>query len=443
MRHGRLSVVGVLGVVCGIALAGPREVFEHEGGLPRAGLVVEAGEPVPTLPAGSAMLDRLAGIEARFGAREIGRLVRAAGDFDADDALEATHTLWLEGRRGSWLAISLGATEDGWVAWRDGELDNAVLIEGEAGLPRANDAELLPGEIVAFGVRPSPIDLDRGEIGKRFFGGGRARFTGAARLDDDTLFIRLPAGYDEADPPGILVWVDPTDRGVPPHSIHAAADELNLICVGAINAGNRRPVHDRLQLALDGVATVSANVPVRLDRVYATGMSGGGRCVGMLWLGFEDVFSGGVAIVGLNSQHVVHASGRMLQAALSKPSRSPREGGRLAAITGDADFNHLETLARINALTRDGYDAKAFTVPDMGHTMPAPERFAEALQWVDEQRDELLTTRRARTALARHDERFREDASSERAIESLVRIAGLDPWGPVGWEVAERLGHGP
>ncbi len=117
-------------------------------------------------------------------------------------------------------------------------------------------------------------------------------------LDEELFRVRLPKNYNPDFPAGVLVWISPMPDGRIPRIFEPIADKLGLIVIGVDNNGNKRAVTDRLQNHLDSIESVAAAFRIDRKRIYLTGMSGGGRCTGILQLGFPELFAGAVPIVG-------------------------------------------------------------------------------------------------------------------------------------------------
>ncbi|HZW08681.1 MAG TPA: PHB depolymerase family esterase [Phycisphaerales bacterium] len=299
--------------------------------------------------------------------------------------------------------------------------------------------------------RASHIILDEATIRDRLSGGRETALPATDRyLRDETLHLRLPSGYDPSSPAGLLVWVSADDSGRPPAVFWPCADELGLILVGADESGNQRLSTDRYQLALDGVATVSARHHVDPGRVYVCGISGGGRIASHMVACFPDVFTGAVPIVGLDyCEHIPLGDGRFIPAGYRRPGgaawRLLRER-RIAPISGELDFNYRGIVNAVRLMRRDGLDIRLFEYEDMAHTLPTAERFAEAMRWVDEPartaRDEAW--REAAEDLASYEARHgggRAESEAQRRILGQITITG--PWSPAAWRACDLLGVVP
>ncbi len=264
-------------------------------------------------------------------------------------------------------------------------------------------------------------------------------------LSRQRLIVRMPANFTPMHPPGILVWIDPTAAGTPPAMLQEALDALNLIAVGAVNHGNDVFAIDRLQLALDGIATVATRFHVDPERIYVTGLSGGGRLTSWMWAGFPDIVAGGVPIVGLDGYRIVSGRARKrYQPSFDRPTGEQlaklRER-RLAPITGPGDFNYDPVTAFVEDLQKDGLQVRLFDVPGLGHELPNPAQFLEALRWVDEPVQAKASQARAEASIALKKAIDTFGAGSPVTAEhreALVEVTRLGPWTDAAWD-AVRL----
>lgn len=294
---------------------------------------------------------------------------------------------------------------------------------------------------------PGRYFLDRETMGARFMNGGKSELRADRVLEEERLYARLPEGYDPKRPAGLVVWIDPSNSGRPPEALWPALDELYLICVGAADSGNLRMVANREQLALDAVETMRARYHVDPRRIYTTGMSGGGRVCSMMLACFPEVFAGAVPIVGISCyQNVPNGVGQFWRAQFARPGTETfrlLRTRRMAGITGQKDGNQVHMQHTTGIMKRDGVNIRLYDYPDMGHTMPTPERFAEAMRWVDEPYRERRSAEEAAAKKAleaytqRHGERAPADESARRM---LVKVTEAGPWTEPAWEAARLLG---
>lgn len=289
---------------------------------------------------------------------------------------------------------------------------------------------------------PGVYYFDKDLLGERMLGGRVTSLTATKRdLSTETLLIRLPKSYSARRPVGVLVYVDPSETADIYDALHAAADELGLIIVAAQKTGNDVYATDRWQLVLDGLATVQERYLVDPRRVYITGISGGGQISTHMVICFPDLFAGAVPIVALGSyENIPTGTGKMWQGTFGKPKPAVlkvAQTRRIAAITGDQDFNQKIIHLAADVLTKDGFNVRVDDYKDMGHGAPTAPRFTEALKWVDEpyrkvrEAEEKDAQEAVKKALA-----LKDDARKQ----ALVEVTRQAPWSEAAWQAADALG---
>ncbi len=288
----------------------------------------------------------------------------------------------------------------------------------------------------------SPVLLDAKTIRSRI----KNNFPKLTRvLGNETFHVRLPKNFDPSTPSGVLVWISPTPSGAIHDSFKQACDELGLIAIGVDNNGNKRPITDRLQNHLDSIETLAQHARIDRERIYLTGMSGGGRCSGILQIAFPEHFAGAVPIVGLDTYHNAPTGtpNQYWPKAVGKPAGKwfkLLKERRIRSITGTADFNEPEMVKRTELLKQDGLNIEIDVIPGMAHTFPNAQQFRDALEWVDEphrlnieaQRDIALTTL---------EETKDQDPTLPAVRRKLLEIIAAIPYTDEAWEAASRLGY--
>lgn len=285
------------------------------------------------------------------------------------------------------------------------------------------------------------VILDAKRVGERFLNGGESKYPIDRVLDDERFSVRLPKDYSARSPAGLLVWISPMNTGDTPRCFVPALDGMNIICVGAFESGNSRMVTNRQQLALDGVASASRLYHVDPRRVYVTGMSGGGRVSSMMLACFPDVFTGAVPIVGLSCyQAVPSGTGKFWPAGYVKPKPEMFnlfKTRRMAAMTGRKDFNEVEMQQATSILKMDGVKIKLYDDTVMGHDMPPPEHFTEAISWVDELyqtmrgKEVQAATKAMEEYAAKHGDAAPKD---EAGRKMLYKVMEAGPWTDAAWK---------
>ncbi len=437
--------------------------FDFDGSAPGEILVTLHAERPEQVFTRCTMANRLLGTLSVVEAVDRPRLANASRRAEQTGWPEETEVLgFVHVSRGrDSFSYRVGTTPDGLMVFDDLARQRAFAMKiadcgpiltpllGFAGEPQALTDT--PRAVVVAALQPyrrAPILLDSAAIRERLSGGRKPNLPETQRyLPDEQFFVRLPAEYSSRSPAGLIVWTAASSSGRPPAVLNQAADELNCIVVGAADAGNLRLSTDRYQLGLDMVATMSQRYHIDPNRVYATGISGGGRISSALVACFPEVFTGAVPIVGLNVYKPVPlGDGRFVAAGFGRPKgalwRLLRQR-RIAPMTGPLDFNYREMVNATRIMTGDGLNVRMFEYEDMGHTLPTAERFLEALSWVDATHAKAKQDRveNAEKLLAGYLLRFGETpAESARQRSLLERIAETAPWSVPAWRACELLG---
>lgn len=323
--------------------------------------------------------------------------------------------------------------------------------------PRAANAadDQAPDAAHGFAPLTPPVHgwlrFDKEVLGERLLRGRKTRIDGATRtLAEDEIWARPPRAYTPRAPAGLLVWVNASPHGQPPSALFPIADELNLVCISQADAGNDCPVADRYQRVFDAIATAARRFHIDPDRLYVSGISGGGRAASVLWGCFPDVFRGAAPAVGLSCyENIPIGDGHFWPGLYDKPRPDVfnlLKPQRLAAITGPRDFNYDSIIASAAVLKRDGLNARVFEHADLTHTLPSPDQLAEAIRWIDEParaaRDEraararvLLDKAKAMPVGAPGDD---QDQARRRALAAVTEAA---PWSTEAWEAVALIGQ--
>ena len=278
----------------------------------------------------------------------------------------------------------------------------------------------------------------------------KAQYPKLTRKPSEELYrVRLPKGYDPDTPAGILIWISPMPDGRIPAIFEPALDNLGLIAIGIDNNGNQRPITDRLQNHLDSIETIAQHYRIDRSRIYLTGMSGGGRCSGILQIAFPELFAGAVPIVGLDTYHNAPTGdpGKFWPARQGRPAAKWMgllKTRRIAAITGTADFNNPEMVIRKGLLKNDGIDMRLDIIPGMGHTMPTAAQFTSALTWVDEPRSQEAkdALKEAQALMESYQNKYgNTPPTNPVARKMLIEVLTLSPWSKPAWAAAKLLGY--
>lgn len=195
-------------------------------------------------------------------------------------------------------------------------------------------------------------------------------------------------GEGDDTPPGLLVWISPSNTGEPQREWLDELAKRRLIWVCANDAGNERRPLERLALAVEAGEQIKARWKIDAARVYVGGTSGGGRCASMVAPMFPDLFRGGYYIVGCNYfRPLPDPRNPELSWRAYFPQPEPalldlaRKGSRFVLLTGETDANRPQTLSTFeHGYKQDGFmHVSYFEVPGMGHANPDAWWFGKGL----------------------------------------------------------------
>src|SRR5205823_3396061 len=112
------------------------------------------------------------------------------------------------------------------------------------------------------------------------------------KLPDESYQVSVPNSYKPGKAYGLLVFVNSADNGDCPGEYRPLLESHRLIYIGANNSGNEKSVPKRIGMALDAVSNMKKLYTIDPDRVYASGISGGGRVCSHLAPAYPEAFNG-------------------------------------------------------------------------------------------------------------------------------------------------------
>lgn len=273
-------------------------------------------------------------------------------------------------------------------------------------------------------------------------------------IADHTFQMVVPERYDGSEAYGLLVFIHPNDAisldRFYGRTLKRVLAKHKLIWVSYSNAGNRVLSNVRMGLALDAVHNVKQNYRIDKQRIYVSGMSGGGRLTCMTGLCFPKVFTGAIPLVGtLYFRDVDLIDDPKLMALIPKArvpadqiwrrSLRPPDAKQLECMTqsqrwvllaGEKDFNMPEMRAHFEqGFKRDGFKhAHYVEVPRMGHVYPKAKWYDKAFTLLDaplkekpaDARTQRLAAKRLAVALRTlKRDRDRGIAAMQRLVDQL------------------------
>lgn len=215
------------------------------------------------------------------------------------------------------------------------------------------------------------------------------------KIEDESFRIFVPDAFEDeeqdARPFGILFWISNTDEGMPDDDLQDLLRDHHLICIGANNSGTQRATAVRIGLALDAVHNLKKMFAIDENRVYAMGVSSGGKPASMLPIIYPEVFTGAVPICGVVYFRAIPEGKRPKYSWPARYDRPPTaildraKKNRFVLITGTDDVNResVSQTYRLGFLKDNFKNVLYSEVEGMGHTMPEAKWLEQAIEFLD------------------------------------------------------------
>jgi hypothetical protein len=155
--------------------------------------------------------------------------------------------------------------------------------------------------------------------------------------------LYVPPSYDPSKPAGLLVYVSPTPSGEIPRGWSSVLDSRNVIWIGTDRAGNSELVARRILFAMLAPTVARQHYEIDAERIYITGLSGGGKTASMVATDQAQMFRGAIYNCGvefwdteperielIRQNHYVFVTGTYDQAL--EPTKKAYRGYRKAGV---------------------------------------------------------------------------------------------------------------
>lgn len=183
----------------------------------------------------------------------------------------------------------------------------------------------------------------------------------------------VPSGYDRSKPPGLLVYISPTQSGRVPRGWKEVLDAHNLIWIAANRSGNDEVVTRRVLLATLALEVAGRHYEIDKRRIYISGLSGGGKTASMVATDYPHLFRGAIYNCGVEVWDVD----------LPRRIEQMRQN-RFVFVTGTYDQALEPTRQAYRAYLDAGIEhSKLMVIRDMTHRNPGRYDFEEAIRFLD------------------------------------------------------------
>lgn len=204
---------------------------------------------------------------------------------------------------------------------------------------------------------------------------GAAAFASIIPVDESIEWqIVVPESYDPERPPGVLVYISPSESGKLPQQWRRLPESHNFIWVAADDSGNQRSVARRIAYAVFAVGLIDKRYDIDTERVFLSGFSGGARVAGLVAAAYPQMFRGGIYMGGAEMWDI-------------EPTPDTLEAireNRFVFITGTEDFNRPMALKVAAQYANAGIKKqKTIVISRHGHELPPSRRMRDALNFLD------------------------------------------------------------
>jgi predicted esterase len=184
--------------------------------------------------------------------------------------------------------------------------------------------------------------------------------------------VYVPPSFDAEKPAGLLVYISPTPSGAIPRSWKAILDKHNLIWIGADQSGNTEMVARRVLFAILAPSAIRQQYAIDPERIYLTGLSGGGKTASMVAVDQAQLFRGAIYNCGVEFWD-------------REPERLEQiRQNHYVFVTGTYDQALEPTKRAYRAYKKAGVaNSKLMVIKKMTHRNPDSFEFEEALEYLD------------------------------------------------------------
>lgn len=224
---------------------------------------------------------------------------------------------------------------------------------------------------------------------------------------------------------GVIVYIPPDQAaptGVMQHPFQSFVEARRVVTVALNRAGNADSVPWRIACAVNAVQVARRRYAVDPERVYVTGVSGGGRATSYVMMRYPDLFKGAAPIIGCNSPQLWMQAAHLPASCLQQFKQTTR----LAILEGSKDFNRAESKGIYDTLRRGMRYIAYIEQPELAHACPGATYLAQAMDHLDGPMRAAAPARwkRVKDQLADH----KKDGQSLDELNKLACAMAGNPW---------------
>ena len=104
--------------------------------------------------------------------------------------------------------------------------------------------------------------------------------------------LSVPQNYDPAKPAAVMLFIGFAEWGGGKKEWRHILEDHNIIWIGLINGGDKKPINERMLRAILAQAVLERDYKIDTDRYYLFGYSGGAQVAAMLATSKPELFKG-------------------------------------------------------------------------------------------------------------------------------------------------------
>ena len=185
--------------------------------------------------------------------------------------------------------------------------------------------------------------------------------------------ISVPRTYDPAKPAGVMVFIGFAEWGGAKRTWGPVLEERNIIWIGLIGAGDKKPLDERMTKAILTRQVLARDYNINPDRYYLFGYSGGAQVASILATFRPEVFKG----------VFLYGDARLWGDTLPPKIDLVRQN-RFMFMAGSRDKD-VRKMKRVAAAYRKAgiTQTETFFVTNVDRKMPAAKYFEMAIEFLD------------------------------------------------------------
>ncbi len=189
--------------------------------------------------------------------------------------------------------------------------------------------------------------------------------------------LSVPKNYDPMKPAGVIVFIGFAEWGAGKKVWTSVLEDHNIIWIGLINGGDKKPVNERMLRAILAQAVLERDYKIDTERYYLFGYSGGANVAAMLATSKPEVFKGALFY------------GDALSWGGNVPSKIDLiSQNRYMFMCGSKDKDRRKMLKIANIYRKAGVvNTEVVTVANVNRQMPGTSYFEQAVEFLDTRSD--------------------------------------------------------